>query len=160
MSLPKIALSIQQPWAWLIVRPDITDPAEREEMLHNCLLKDVENRDWYTKYRGEFCVHAGRKFDREGYEAVLDRIEGAFAMPKPSAYQFGGIVGVTRLTDCVTRYDNPLWFTGKYGFVLRDSRPVPFMPCRGQLGFFSVAETIAHHEGTEFTLLSPTREEG
>ena len=39
------ALSIRQPWAWLIVNG----------------YKDIENRDWPTKFRGRMLVHAPRR---------------------------------------------------------------------------------------------------
>jgi hypothetical protein len=29
------------------------------------------------------------------------------------------------------------WFFGTYGFVLRDAFPLPLIPFRGQLGFFT-----------------------
>lgn len=83
--------------------------------------KDVENRDWPTKGRGWFIVHAG-----------VSKSECA-----PSEYDLprGGIVGMARITDCVTEMDSE-WFFGRYGFVLRDAFPVDLIPCRGQLGFF------------------------
>jgi hypothetical protein len=31
----------------------------------------------------------------------------------------------------------------QYGFVLKDAKPVPFVPCVGMLGFFSVAGDVA-----------------
>ena len=37
------ALSIRQPWAWLILRPDLR-PAERDRLRVDGLLKDIENR--------------------------------------------------------------------------------------------------------------------
>lgn len=149
LELPKLALSIQQPWAWCVVRPDVVDAGEREALLRDDILKDVENRDWPTRFRGEFCIHAGKRFDAEGYEYLLDRFEGhngRFPLPHPAAFQFGGIVGTARLADCVTRYDSPLWFTGRYGFVLRDVVPLPLMPCRGQLGFFAHGVTTVLSE--------------
>lgn len=84
--------------------------------------KDVENRDWPTKGRGWFIIHAG-----------VSKSECA-----PSEYDLprGGIVGMARIVDCVTEMDS-CWFFGKYGFVLRDAFPVPLIPCRGQLGFFT-----------------------
>jgi hypothetical protein len=84
--------------------------------------KDVENRDWPTKGRGWFIVHAG-----------VSKSECA-----PSEYDLprGGIVGMARIVDCVTEMDSK-WFFGRYGFVLRDAFPVPLIPCRGQLGFFA-----------------------
>lgn len=86
--------------------------------------KDVENRDWPTKGRGWFLIHAGRKDDED-----RDLIR-KHNMP------LGGIVGAARIVDCVTEMDSD-WFFGRYGFVLRDAFPLPLVPCRGQLGFFS-----------------------
>lgn len=133
------ALSIQQPWAWLIIRPDL-DREEWERQRIAGIVKDVENRDWSTNVRGPIFIHAGKKFDYDGYDAVRERIDGAFKMPRPSEYQTGGIVGAAKLVDCVTRWDSPLWFVGKFGFVLHDAIVTEFFPCRGQLGFFDVIE--------------------
>lgn len=99
------ALSIQQPWAWLIVNG----------------YKDVENRSWPTNVRGRIAIHAGKKFDSEGYEWVLDN-RPDIEMPHPAAFEFGGIVGSAVLTDCITEplNDEALWFFGPYGFVFAD----------------------------------------
>lgn len=87
--------------------------------------KDVENRDWATKGRGWFLIHAGVS------KSELDRDDEAdMAMPR------GGIVGAARIVDCVTDMDS-MWFFGRYGFVLRDAIPIPLVPCKGMLGFFS-----------------------
>jgi hypothetical protein len=144
-----LCLSIQQPWAWLIVRPDVTDPVERAA-LTVAHLKDVENRDWPTKVRGVVGIHAGKTFDREGYEWIRANFphiplpdpdpsprRGWSAPPGPWKLNFsrGGIIGRANLVDCVTDYDSP-WFFGEYGFVLRSAEPLPFIPCRGMLGFF------------------------
>lgn len=87
--------------------------------------KDVENRDWPTKGRGWFIVHAGVS------KSELDMDD-----PKEASMPRGGIVGMARIVDCVTEMDSP-WFYGRYGFVLRDAFPVDLIPCRGQLGFFA-----------------------
>ncbi len=89
--------------------------------------KDVENRDWPTKGRGWFIVHAG-----------VSKSECA-----PSQYNLprGGVVGVARIVDCVTEMDSD-WFFGRYGFVLRDAMPLPLIPCRGQLGFFALPDDV------------------
>lgn len=86
--------------------------------------KDVENRDWPTKGRGWFIVHAGVS------KSELDMDD-----PDEAAMPRGGIVGMARIVDCVTDMESR-WFFGRYGFVLRDAFPVPLIPCRGQLGFF------------------------
>jgi hypothetical protein len=112
------ALSIQQPWAWLIVNG----------------FKPIENRDWQTQVRGMIGIHAGQKFDREGYDWVRREFP-QIEMPQPAAFQRGGIVGRARIVDCVGEHDSP-WFIGKYGFLLADAEPLPFRACRGMLGFF------------------------
>lgn len=107
------ALSIMQPWAWLIVHGH----------------KDVENRTWHTNYRGPVLIHAGKKFDGEDDEWDWPDIA------KPAEFGMGGIVGQAEIVDCVASSPSP-WFRGPYGFVLRNACPLPFRPCRGHLGFF------------------------
>ena len=115
----QIALSIRQPWAWLIVEG----------------YKDIENRSWPTRFRGKFLVHAGKRFDSEGYEWVRKKFR--IAMPEPNEFERGGIVGVAEIVDCVTKHRSR-WFAGEYGFVLRNARPLRFIPMLGKLGFFSI----------------------
>lgn len=118
------ALSIRQPWAWLIVNG----------------FKDVENRNWPTKLRGDILIHAGKTIDPEGY-AFVERAFPEIQLPKLSELETGGIVGRARLVDCVERSDSP-WFFGNYGFVLEGAGPLPFRPCRGLLYFFEVPEHL------------------
>ncbi|WP_421406791.1 hypothetical protein [Agrobacterium tumefaciens] len=92
--------------------------------------KDVENRDWPTKGRGWFIVHAGvskSEIDKDDEEQM--------AMPR------GGVVGMARIVDCVREMDSR-WFFGKFGFVLRDAFTVPLIPCRGQLSFFKLEPDV------------------
>lgn len=114
------ALSIQQPWAELIVSG----------------IKDIENRDWKTNFRGEFYVHASKKFDRESFK-YLSIYGNHFEGMTEKDFLLGGIVGKSKIIDCVTAY-NSGWFIGEYGFVLRDSSRIEFIPYKGQLGFFEV----------------------
>ena len=110
------ALSIRQPWAWLITHD----------------YKDIENRTWKTNFRGTFLVHAPKKVDREGYRFA--RAQGIFIPPCPPT---GGIVGSAVLVDCVTEHESP-WATGPYMFVLEDAKPLDLIRCPGRLGFFEV----------------------
>ena len=122
------ALSIRQPWAWLIVNG----------------YKDVENRSWWTSYRGEFLVHASQCMTRDEYGDAFDTamsINESIPFPRREELARGGIVGAATLSGVVTRSDSP-WFMGDKGFMLRDQRPTPFVPFKGQLGFFDVAENI------------------
>lgn len=86
--------------------------------------KDVENRDWPTRGRGWFIVHAG-----------VSKTELDMDDPDEAAMPRGGVVGMARIVDCVREMESK-WFFGKFGFVLRDAFPVPLIPCKGQLGFF------------------------
>jgi hypothetical protein len=115
------ALSIKQPWAWLIVNG----------------FKDIENRDWrhQPKFRGRFLIHAGKR------SAILDdrfiKLCRRRRIEIPEDLPLGGIVGHAEIVHVVTASRSP-WFFGPLGFVLRNARPLPFMPYNGQLNFFDV----------------------
>jgi len=123
-----IALSIRQPWAWMIVHG----------------WKDVENRDWPTRFRGRFLVHASKGMTRDEYDEgqLLARaIRGMDAiLPRAAELHRGGIIGSVELVDCLT-YDTASseWFVGNFGFLLARPEVLPFRPYRGQLGFFEAA---------------------
>lgn len=125
------ALSIKQPWAWLIVHGG----------------KDIENRSWHTNYRGRFLVHASkgmtRKEHAEAYQFFLESGAGQtpFDFPEYEDLQRGGIVGSVELVDSVDTSDSP-WYMGQKGFVLRDPQYLPFIPYRGQLQFFEVPNNL------------------
>lgn len=125
------ALSILQPWAWLIVNG----------------YKDAENRSWRTHFRGRFIVHAGKRWGSEQREDCA-RVRQQFPhIDLPSAFERGGIVGAATLVDCVDRSDSP-WFVGDYGFLLANQACCPFVPWRGQLGWFEVPRSaLASIEG-------------
>ncbi len=117
MMIAMKALSIMQPWAWLIVAGH----------------KDIENRSWPTSFRGPVLIHAGKRLDPD--------LEDAQDWPwrdieRPDDFEVGGIVGEAEIVDCVTASASP-WFVGRFGFVIRNARPLPFRPCRGMLGFFT-----------------------
>jgi len=117
---PKMkALSIRQPWAWLIAHG----------------IKDIENRDWPTKFRGEFLIHAAKKFEREAYLRLCEQFNLAGVMPQPGAFELGGIVGKAAIVACVTAHSSP-WFRGRYGFVVSNASPIALLPERGKLSFF------------------------
>lgn len=121
---PQRALSIRQPWAWLIVNG----------------FKDVENREWKTKYRGRFWVHASGTMTRDDYISCAVFLAGFAGRLRMPAYdvlrkECGGIVGSAELIDCVEHSESP-WFTGAYGFSLDFARTCLFTPCKGALNFF------------------------
>ena len=136
------ALSIRQPWAWLITRPDITDPKERQEAYRLGLIKDVENRTWQTKLRGRFAIQAALSLKRPVYERLVDEIERRHGIAIPCFREIcemtGGIVGTANLVDCVREYDSTWKEKGTYGFVLTQAKPVEFIPYLGRLSFFDI----------------------
>lgn len=120
------AISIRQPWAWLIVNG----------------FKDIENRSWDTKYRGMVLIHASSRKPTmiEVAEArrILRQSHGTAAanfMPSADNFQLGSIVGYTHITGTTRESASP-WFFGPVGFQLSGSKPLPFQPLKGRLSFF------------------------
>lgn len=111
------ALSINNPWGWSIANG----------------LKDIENRDWKTQYRGTFLIHVGLRVDKDAWEFIRSTADQDL---RPDALLTGGIIGKADIVDCVSESDSP-WFFGRYGFVIENAKPLPFRPCKGALGFFT-----------------------
>ena len=118
-------LSIRQPWAARIVEG----------------LKDIENRTWATDYRGPLLIHASGTPDRVSLGDLAarvaieaDELRGRLAI----VHHRGGIVGIVHVVERVTAHSSP-WFTGPWGWVLRDARQLPFCPMPGRLRLFEAA---------------------
>jgi hypothetical protein len=120
------ALSIRQPYAWLIVNGH----------------KDIENRDWATNFHGRVLIHAGLTYPKRDYRDDAEAYGERFGSYPERDTMLGGIVGVATITGCVTASDSE-WFFGPYGFTLTDAKPLPFVPCKGKLGFFNVDAAVA-----------------
>ena len=126
------ALSIRQPWAFLVVTGR----------------KTIEIRSWRPrrmKLPQTILVHAGKKFDREMAE-VFGITEGL--LPK------GALLGEVIMTDIVKYETRDRWredmdehmnrpdqyLDGLYGFVFRGhalyTHPIPF---KGRLNFFEIS---------------------
>lgn len=129
MNKPQVALSIRQPWAWLILNAG----------------KDAENRSWPTLFRGPFYIHAAKGMTRYEYDSAKlftqATLGNDISFPRMQELNRGGIVGHARIVDCVSKCDSP-WFQGPRGFLLGDAGLLPFTPLRGQLGFFKVDPAI------------------
>jgi ASCH domain len=100
-------ITLRQPWAELVVSG----------------VKNIENRGWSTAYRGPVLIHAGLHVEREAC-----RKHGV----DPSKLPRGAVVGVVELADCVTKHRSP-WFSGRYGFVLRNARKIKPIQWKGAL---------------------------
>ncbi len=125
MAAPLLALSIMQPWAWLIVNGH----------------KSIENRSWRCHKRGPVLIHAGKKLDKDAWQDLcvgshpVNGTDLPAEIDPPFGIDLGGIVGMAEIVGCITESDDP-WFVGRFGIVLCNARPLPFQPCKGQLGFF------------------------
>ena len=86
------ALTVMQPWAWAIAQG----------------FKAVENRKWSTKYRGPLAIHAGisQRWIEDGRQFLFDQScafdRPEWKMPEEESLDFGAIVAVVDVVDCIT----------------------------------------------------------
>lgn len=128
------ALTICQPYAHLIVRGE----------------KRVENREWYTRYRGPLLIHAGKSRDW-----MSDHDEQEFnAMGDPMS--FGALIGISSIVDClniehIRRGDHDArypWLrthdhtNGTWCLVLGDVRRMPPLQWKGAQGLWNVQDAM------------------
>jgi hypothetical protein len=121
---------VRQPWAWLIVHG----------------FKNIENRNWRTKYRGPLLIQAGAHLPTKRELAELRLYARRRGVELPDEFETGGIVGMVRLTDCVTSSKSK-WFGGPFGWVLSKPKRLPWTPLKGQLGLFNPPRTVVKRLG-------------
>lgn len=119
------ALTVRQPWAWLL--------------FHG---KPVENRDWWTSYRGPLAIHAAKGMTRMEYEDAFDFVstfapQVAATIPPREGLVRGAVIGTVEMVACADRHSSP-FFQGKYGFVFENQKllSVP-IPAAGALGLWN-----------------------
>ncbi|MFD0913039.1 hypothetical protein [Methylophilus luteus] len=126
------ALSLKQPFAWLIA--------------NGYLL--VDDRSWGTQYRGPILIHASKGL----YEAYYQHIKSNTDVPIPDRdkLEYGGVVGIANLVLCSKPGQLPAGISREqrahfggvhqeyYGFLFTQARPLPLMPCAGKLGIFEI----------------------
>lgn len=143
------ALTICQPYAHLIMLPT-SDPRH----------KRVENRKWFTSYRGPLLIHAGKSKSWLSLDDVtlLDDYGIHF-----SEFVFGALLGVCNVVDCfvVKEWDedgpiferplppNLAWVAdhehtnGPNCLILDDVRKfLEPIPCPGKQMFFEVPDEL------------------
>lgn len=135
------ALSIRQPWATSIVH----------------FGKPVENRVWNGGYlkaqlsgirEGDrFLIHAAKNMEEDDILGWRELIEDCPSCRPTSAMLAaagvktyadlprGGIIGAATYAGWVKDHSSQ-WFVGPGAVVMADVLPLPFVPCRGMLGFF------------------------
>jgi hypothetical protein len=147
MPPPDIALSVRQPWAWAIIHCG----------------KDIENRSWQAvnhglHKRGRIAIHAAKGMTRDEYQKARDFIDGlGYVTPDAHALLRGGICGSVEVVDVVRQSDSP-WFFGPRGLVLKDARPCPFIPAKGELGYFQWTPASADYVAPPAPWMLPKRQ--
>lgn len=117
------ALSIRQPWAWLIMNGG----------------KDIENRSRNTNFRGRFLVHVSKSMTKREYEFGAEYAKSlGISIPPADQLLLGGVIGSVELVDCLDSHQSQWYMEGNKALVLRDPRPMPFISVDGRLGFFDV----------------------
>ena len=124
------ALTLWQPWAWLVVNG----------------LKDIENRTWKPGKRlqegDRFLIHAGTRLDidpKTGQSRKWPQLGFPATMPGPRTFVLGAIIGSVQYDGIVTDASetDSHWFAGPVGWkishALEYASPIP---CRGMLGLW------------------------
>lgn len=119
------ALSVKQPWAWLIASGK----------------KTIETRIWPTNYRGPILIVASKaKISRVEFSAFR-----AVFIDCPVTMWYGFAVCKANLVDCrkMTKDDQSKAgcevYDGAYSWVLEGVKPITPFAVKGQLNLYEVA---------------------
>src|SRR5438046_2188689 len=109
------ALSLRQPWAWLVVNR----------------YKDIENRSWRTNHRGPLLIHASSNLTEFSETAAM--VETKYHIRVPENVE----AGVVDVVDCVKTHASKWKFRNQWGWVLENPRWLPYRQCKGFVGCLS-----------------------
>lgn len=128
-NIPARALSLHQPWAWLLASG----------------IKPIENRRWQPRWRGWFLVHASKTMSAGEYEATRDFASFAIdpvLFPPFEAFALGGVVGAATLTGVsapAPQSERRTWrMADQYGLECESAEVLPFVACRGGRRWFDL----------------------
>ncbi|MEO0681372.1 MAG: hypothetical protein AAF192_13270 [Pseudomonadota bacterium] len=125
MDLPRLALSVRQPWAWAI--------------LHGG--KVIENRSAGAiraggMVPGPVALHAAAGMTEREYRWGVDRLRRhGVACPRPEDLPRRCIIGRVEVMEIVSASDSE-WFGGPMGLVLARPEACAPIPAAGALGYF------------------------
>ena len=60
-------------------------------------IKRIENRVWKTRYRGPMLIHAGKS--KRTRKKDIESLDSSISLPEE--YEYGKIVGIVDLVDCI-----------------------------------------------------------
>ena len=120
------ALSVKQPWAWLI----------------SAGVKTIETRTWATEYRGDLLIVSSKGIDRH----AAKRFD-----TDPDSLLYGHALAVADLFDCQLMQPDDERFAlcdvyeGAYSWKMRNIRRIEPFPVKGQLGLYNVEAPFLRH---------------
>ena len=123
--LPKLALSVRQPWAWAIVAG----------------YKPIENRTLGSIRSGSMdcrrvAIHAAKGLKQDEFMWGYWRLyRHGVSCPRPLDLPRSAIIGTVDVVDIVEESDSP-WFGGPAGLVLENAHMIDPIPAAGALGYF------------------------
>lgn len=142
------ALSVRQPWAWLIAHG----------------YKPIENRrNWLmSSFRGELAIHASQSVSRAEHEDCVDFLISCGLpgeVPPYQHYPLGSIVCVVNVADCIAArqvgesyadtlqrcpaHAQPWWDQDQSGLLLDSVRRLKTaVRCKGMLGIWRVPSDV------------------
>lgn len=129
---PKKALSVRQPWAYLIFYgKECSD-------LGN---KNIENRTNYKKHRGLTAIHTSKKVDMAAYKQLAAQ---GVSLPPIEELVCGQIIGTVKIIECTKEHSSSWKEKGSWGYVLEDAKELATpIACKGQLGFWNCSHLFA-----------------
>ncbi len=116
-------LTVYPYWGWAIIHGD----------------KRIENRTWFTNYRGRLWIHSGR--DRAPTEPEFATL---IQHRIPLAVQSSAIIGCVELVDVVPLREvaSQDYATGPWCWVLEKPRAVKPIPCRGYSSLWTMPQAV------------------
>ena len=115
------AITLQQPWAWAVVKG----------------FKKIENRSWKTKWRGLLLIHAGKS--RRWLASDGQYLVSEEPIPPVDELAFGAIVGAVQLVDCVpkSKVRGDPHARGPFCWLLSNAIEIEPIPCSGRQGLWT-----------------------
>lgn len=124
-----LGITLRQPWASLVAEG----------------FKPVENRKWFTRYRGELAIHAGKSCTLQEHKDAVEFLIAndlvGVILPWERTIR-SAILAVVQMVDCVTEHPSG-YFCGPYGHVYsKVQRLAVPVPCSGAQGFWKVPPDV------------------
>lgn len=113
-------LSLKQPFAELILQGR----------------KTIELRNWNTKFRGEFLIHASKIPDWNAMEKFgFEKLPCGFIVGKAELVDVKKYLNNSEHTKDKNKHlANSSW--GNFGFILKNVKRIEPIPAKGKLGFW------------------------